>query len=190
MGRQAHLARLALGRSPFGQPIRDEGGEVFIGPHTHDNDARDYIQQFNEKGHPTLENSKLADHQLRRAQNEVYRAAGVLQAKEDIKPKSHWQRLTHRERLERIIEENAFAVSRRSIPDDFALHLSTWWICALRNRLLVSLDDVFPFSVDTNRHTSYIQNLQSYGSSKQRSICKVCRHSSVLDYPPSSQARS
>lgn len=139
MGRQAHLARLALGRSPFGPPIRDDDGKVVVGSHTYDNDAKGYVQQFGGTGHPTNESTDLADRQLGRAQNEVYRLAGVVQAKRDIKPTSYWQSLPASEKVDKIVQENSFARNRRSIPDDFVLHSCTWWLTAVRNRLLVSL---------------------------------------------------
>lgn len=141
MGRQAHLARLALGRSPYGPPLLDDDGELFIGPHTHDDDARGYNQQYNDRGHPINKDSDLANRRLRRAQNEILRVAGVVKTKRDVDAQPHWQSLSKTERKEIIRDENVFATKFRNGLDYFLLVSGTWWLTSFRNRLFVGQEE-------------------------------------------------
>ncbi len=137
MGRQAYLTRLALGRSAFGDLLRDQKGDVVLGPHAHDDAAKDYVQQFDEKGRSVNREIEITNRKLRRAQNEVLRVAGVVRKKGDPPLPQPVEIVSENDKIELIIREFTTGFCSRvvgiSIDSCFQ-----WWLQALRKRIYVS----------------------------------------------------
>ena len=138
MGRQAHLTRLALGRSPFGDPLRDENGDLFLGPHAHDNAAKDYIQRFDEKGRPINRDTEAANRKLHRAQNEVLRVAGVVRKKEDPPISKLTETISENSKANLVLAEHLNGVLYHEFFGHCATLCSTWWLHTMRRRVYVS----------------------------------------------------
>lgn len=138
MGRDAYLARVALGRSAFGPPLRDENGELFLGGQARLHDDKSYVQQWDERGHPMNPASEAQAKQYRKAQNEVLEACGVIIRKDSArKLQQSAHELTDEQQAEILAEENRLGFMLKCF-DRFAGNLLTWWISGLRGRLLVS----------------------------------------------------
>ena len=108
-----------------------------MGPHTHDDDAKGYVQQFNDKGHPANKVTDAQIRRLRRAQNEVLKVAGVVKSKHDDVGPDHWKEMPNEEREDTMKEENELMRLVRPF-DNLILDLVTSWIYAFRSRLVVS----------------------------------------------------
>ena len=129
---------LDQGRSPFEPPLREEDGNLILGPHTHDDDAQGYVQQFDSRGHPTSRDSDVQNRKLRRAQNEVYKLAGVVRSRHDEpKEDDHWKSMSGEERKSLVKDENDFFKFCIMPFDKLILDLATSWDHAFRNRLMV-----------------------------------------------------
>ena len=136
MGRQAYLTRLAFGRSPYGETLRDEKGDLLIGPHSHDNATKGYVQQFDEKGKPSNLDTEASDRKLRRAQNEVLRIVGVTRRKNDVQEPKPFKSLSVEQRVELLAQENSSA-HNVEVRAYVLCDLSSWWLQSLRRRLCV-----------------------------------------------------
>ncbi|RMD44335.1 hypothetical protein DV735_g832, partial [Chaetothyriales sp. CBS 134920] len=133
MGRQADLTRLALGRSPFGDLLRDEQGNVIVGKHSQDNVARGYIQAFDDKGRPTNAESEKATRRLIRAQNEVLRVAGVVRKKGEG-PDANVN--DQADKLKLLDTECDIGASLGYFTEVLG-QISEWWLKSWRSRVLV-----------------------------------------------------
>ncbi|KAI1612293.1 hypothetical protein EDD36DRAFT_440744 [Exophiala viscosa] len=134
MGRQSHLARLALGRSPFDAPLQDENGEFFMGPNAQHGTARGYVQQFDSRGHPQNLESEAARRRLIRAQNDALSTVGVVVRKAK-KDRTSWQRMNEKQKVQVLFDENN-AGARFALVETLLHNLSTRWIATLRHRIL------------------------------------------------------
>lgn len=168
MGRQSHLARLALvrhfvhvhvvvslprrfvavlgpnssadivfqGRSPFGPPLEDETGEFILGPNVQHDTGRDYIQDFDSRGHPRNIASHISRRRLLRAQNEALSTVGVVvrKAKES---RSHWQTLDFSDKSHLIYQENLAGILL-ALLERVVQNVSSHWILNFRRRVVVS----------------------------------------------------
>ncbi|KAK5099397.1 hypothetical protein LTS08_005979 [Lithohypha guttulata] len=136
MGREAYLARLALGRSAFGPPLRDENGDFVLGPQARAHDDRSYTQHWDERGHPQNVDSTQRAKQFQKAQNEVLEACGVIIRKDAAKRQRRSAReLPEEDQLELINEENNIGFLFKC-GDRFLGYCLTWWIGSLRRRWL------------------------------------------------------
>lgn len=138
MGRQAHVTRQALGRSPFGEPLRDENGDFILGPHAHDNEASGYRQQFDDRGHPQNPSAKTTARRMRRAQNDVLATVGVVVRKGEER-KSKWERLDEKAKQQLIYHENQRGRELKG-EDRLFGSLLPWSIISLRRRMMVRQD--------------------------------------------------
>ncbi|KAK5371087.1 hypothetical protein LTR20_007306 [Exophiala xenobiotica] len=134
MGRQAHLARLALGRSPFDPPLQDENGDLIQGPNVQHDTARNYVQQFDARGHPQNLASEASRRRLRRAQNEVLSTVGVVVRKARAE-RSTWQSMSEEQKHLLLLDEN-IAGANFGIVESVVEKLSTRWLSTLRRRIL------------------------------------------------------
>ncbi|KIW42771.1 uncharacterized protein PV06_06285 [Exophiala oligosperma] len=135
MGRKAHLARMALGRSPFDAPLQDEQGEFILGPNVQHGTARNYVQRFDSRGHPENLASEAARRRLRRAQNEVLSTVGVVVRKAKMN-RSAWEDMGDDQKHQLLLDEN-IAGANFGVVESVVLKLSTRWLSALRRRILV-----------------------------------------------------
>jgi hypothetical protein len=161
MGRLSHLTRLALGRSAFGDALRDEDGSFVISNNAHENDAAGYVQAYNERGHPINEYTGRADRRLRRAQNEVLKVVGVVRSRHEKEYQaSREQGLSNDELTDMLDNEQLAGVLMRVliIP---STELASWWIVSLRARLLVRTARLHLALADKRRHFVPTWNLVS-----------------------------
>ncbi|KIW17471.1 hypothetical protein PV08_04665 [Exophiala spinifera] len=135
MGRKAHLARMALGRSPFDAPLQDEDGEFILGPNVQHATARNYVQRFDSRGHPENLASEASRRRLRRAQNEVLSTVGVVVRKAKMN-RSRWESMGDDQKHLLLLDEN-IAGANIGIVESVVLKMSTRWLSALRRRILV-----------------------------------------------------
>ncbi|KIX97681.1 uncharacterized protein Z520_06459 [Fonsecaea multimorphosa CBS 102226] len=134
MGRQSHIARLALGRSPFGPPLEDEKGDFIIGPNAQRQTDHDYIQQFDDRGHPRNLASETLRRRLLRAQNEALSTVGVVVRKAQMQ-RSWWQSMSDMQRYRLLLDEHATG-AYCEIVETIAQNVATHWIINFRRRLL------------------------------------------------------
>ncbi|KAJ9606286.1 hypothetical protein H2200_009247 [Cladophialophora chaetospira] len=134
MGRQSHLARLALGRSPFDPPLQDEHGEFILGPNAQHDTRRDYVQDFDSRGHPRNIASQISRRRLLRAQNEALSTVGVVVRKAKAN-RTRWQSMTDQAKFELVVEENTTG-AYLGIAESILQKLSTHWILNFRRRVL------------------------------------------------------
>ncbi|KIW71955.1 hypothetical protein PV04_00181 [Phialophora macrospora] len=134
MGRQAHLARLALGRSPFDAPLQDENGDLILGPNVQHDTGRNYIQDFDSRGHPRNIRSEISRRRLLRAQNEALYTVGVVVKKAKAN-RSRWQAMDDKQKFRLVVEENT-AGAYLGLSESILQKLSSHWILNLRQRVL------------------------------------------------------
>jgi hypothetical protein len=138
MGRLSHLTRLALGRSAFGEALRDEDGDFVMSDSAHENDAAGYVQIYNERGHPINEETGKADRRLRRAQNEVLKVVGVVRSRHEKESQNlRQQGLSNDEITDMLDNEQLTGVLMRVLTSP-STELASWWIVSLRARFMVS----------------------------------------------------
>lgn len=135
-GNEVFVLIYLQGRSPYGPPLRDDNGNLLFGPHTHDDDASGYVQQFDDRGHPRSQDSDMQNRRLRRAQNEILKLAGVVRSKHDPPKVDEWKGLSDDDRKQLFVEENEYIKATRFFDHVF-LDLSTSWVDAFRFRLMV-----------------------------------------------------
>jgi hypothetical protein len=133
------------GRSPYEPPLRDENGNLILGPHSHDDDASGYVQQYDDRGHPCSKKTDTQNRRLRKAQNQVLKLAGVVRSQNDVPETDEWKTLDNEGKHQLITEENE-GLSWLTRPfHDVVLDLSTCWVDALRFRFMVSCNTAFHF---------------------------------------------
>lgn len=123
------------GRSPFEPPLRDENGQFILSAHAQDNNSGDYVQLFDEGGHPENPVSNAAARRLRRAQNDVLETVGVVVRKEKMK-QDPWQKVANKQKMNLLEEENISGTLFRYL-DRLTLAGCSWWLVSLRRRLTV-----------------------------------------------------
>lgn len=136
MGRQACLARDALGRSYLEEPERDDEGnvrhlEASIWPR-----PGVYVQQYNDRGRPQDAASELRAATLRHAKNDVLSTAGVV-VRKDRAARTPWQRQTEKQKMNAVIQENDYGLLFKA-ADQILAFFFLWWIIALRRRFQVA----------------------------------------------------
>jgi hypothetical protein len=116
--------------------LRDENGDFILGPHTHDDAAKDYVQQFDERGHPINRDTDVSNRKLRRAQNEVLKVVGVVQSNQESMEEQPLPSLGFADKKQLLEDECGIglAVGRFSY---FLGPFFNWWLRALRNRIYV-----------------------------------------------------
>lgn len=130
------LLILRQGRSAFEPPLRDENGDFILGPYVHQSNRLSYAQKWDDRGHPFNPESKASAKRLRKAQNEVLQACGVI-VHNDTRVKSDLDNLRPETAVEIITEENKIGVLLKGIDRISAL-MMTWGIASLRRRIMVS----------------------------------------------------
>ena len=118
--------------------MRDQNGEFIIGPHTHDANAAGYQQRFDDRGHPVNKTSDSADRRLRRAQNEVLKVIGVVEAEGNPVRRDPWKVMSPDEVVDMIQWENVAGICIQEL-EFVPIELASWWISSFRNRLMVRL---------------------------------------------------
>lgn len=157
MGRLSHLTRLALGRSAFGEALRDEDGNFIISEHAAENDAAGYTQQFNDRGRPINDQTIRADRRLRRAQNEVLKVVGVVRSKHDKYYRDTRQhQLTNEQLVDLVSIENASGRLLQT-ASPLAMDVVSWWVMSFRSRIMVRIvqEQLAPAHVDADVSVLY-----------------------------------
>lgn len=126
------------GRSPFDPPLHDDHDQFILGPNVQHDTARNYVQQFDFRGHPRNLASDHSRNRLYRAQNDALATVGVVVRKAKMS-RSSWQALTSNQKQTLVLHEN-IAGQNCGIIDDLFQKLALRWIMAFRKRLLVSME--------------------------------------------------
>ena len=135
--RQQTSTNISLqGRSPFDAPLQDDHGEFILGPNTQHDTRRDYVQDFDSRGHPRNIASQISRRRLLRAQNEALLTVGVV-VKKAKASRTRWQTMTDQAKFELVVEENTTG-AYLGIAESIVQKLSTHWILNFRRRVLVS----------------------------------------------------
>ncbi|KAI9815840.1 MAG: hypothetical protein M1826_001938 [Phylliscum demangeonii] len=152
MGRQAYLTRLALGRSAYEEPeppvapddpaqlqehLHYEGGCPSLGLDA----GTDYVQHYNQRGHPFNVRATIESRDVIRAQNDVLATIGVCvgsetteRSRHTLAPKQPSYKADDTEVVERLVRENE-AGSNFTELSDVCRYLAMWWVGTLRGRL-------------------------------------------------------
>ena len=135
MGREAFLARKTLGRSAFDSPLKADDGECVLGGQTHIYDDRNYVQQWNERGHPVNTESDRRDKEFKMAQMEVFEACGIVIRKDSaMKERRFAKRVVENHQIQDLENENLAGMILKYSDRQGGLFL-TWWLFAIRRRI-------------------------------------------------------
>ncbi|KAL5362345.1 hypothetical protein BJX96DRAFT_153781 [Aspergillus floccosus] len=133
MGRQAYLNRLALGRSPYEAPERPAGPTSDpTGPvqrRVSALHADEYVQHYDERGHPVNPESKSFGRELRRAKNDILSTMGIVVSEE-----GNAAGPSEQEKIERITAENDYGLIMATL-DQISVFLGAWWTSSLTHRI-------------------------------------------------------
>ncbi|KAI9042499.1 uncharacterized protein KD926_005353 [Aspergillus affinis] len=133
MGRQAYLNRLALGRSPYEAPERPEGSTADLAPSAQRRRstlyADDYVQDYDERGHPVNHESKVFGRELRRAKNDILSTMGIV-----VSEDGNTGGPSEQQRAEMLAAENDYGLVMATI-DQVSVFLGTWWTSSLAGRI-------------------------------------------------------
>ena len=138
------------GRSPFGPPLEDENGNFILGPNVQHDTDRDYVQEFDSRGHPRNIASQSLQRRMLRAQNEALSTVGVVVRKAKAS-RSHWQTMNDDQKYRLVVEENMTG-AYLGILENVLQKFSTQWILNLRRRMLVSFKNPHQAVSDIYRH--------------------------------------
>ncbi|RAH41645.1 uncharacterized protein BO95DRAFT_446804 [Aspergillus brunneoviolaceus CBS 621.78] len=134
MGRRAYLNRLALGRSPYEAPDRSTGSAANPEPAPHRRvsalHADDYVQHYDERGHPINPESKYFGRELRRAKNDVLSTMGIVVSEE-----GNMGGPTEQQKIDMIAAENDYGLVMATL-DQISVFLGSWWTSSLMGRIL------------------------------------------------------
>lgn len=145
MGRQAHLERLALGRSAF----QDEQALSNISDgETDDNldsavdesqDEQGYKQQYDSKGRPINPATEARNQAMRDAQNGVLAVVGVVEAKESLEHELDRQLLSKQQARAKLLKAEQARGELVDLLVSFLGLAVTWWPEALLRRVQIGL---------------------------------------------------
>ncbi|WEW61285.1 hypothetical protein PRK78_006775 [Emydomyces testavorans] len=185
MGRRGYMTMIALGRSPYDAPEPVPEQYVPMRNPLYSTNADGYIQQYDDRGHPTNPESKALAKQLRRAKNDILSTMGIVVSGEDGKSGS----AKDREKAELLTTENAYGIIIATI-DQIAMFTTSWWASSLTARLQtfkhfneVPLMQIWRF--ERRRHgffTFYFAGMPSWVCSFFLAICRTHFVDSPLDY--------
>ncbi|PKY02147.1 hypothetical protein P168DRAFT_329117 [Aspergillus campestris IBT 28561] len=130
MGRQAYLNRLALGRSPYEAPERPEGSTARTTYRTDSGThADEYVQHYDDRGHPVNPESKSFGRELRRAKNDILSTMGIV-VSEDAKASGP----SEQQKVDMIAAENDYGLVMATL-DQVSVFLGSWWTSSLAGRI-------------------------------------------------------
>ncbi|PLB54472.1 hypothetical protein P170DRAFT_397986 [Aspergillus steynii IBT 23096] len=133
MGRQAYLNRLALGRSPYEAPERPQGPTAELAHPAQRRrsalHADDYVQHYDERGHPVNPESKVFGRQLRRAKNDILSTMGIVVSEDGTASGP-----TEQQRADMLAAENDYGLVMATI-DQVSVFLGGWWASSLAGRI-------------------------------------------------------
>ncbi|KAE8394587.1 hypothetical protein BDV23DRAFT_196121 [Aspergillus alliaceus] len=133
MGRQAYLNRLALGRSPYEAPEQPESPAVDRGNLTQQRVpplyADEYVQQYDERGHPINPESKSFGRELRRAKNDILSTMGIV-----VSEDGNASGLSEQQKIDIIAAENDYGLVMATL-DQVSVFLGSWWTSSLMGRI-------------------------------------------------------
>lgn len=95
--------------------------------------ADNYVQQYDQRGHPVNPESKVLGRELRRAKNDILSTMGIVVSGEDRKS-SH---PNEQKKLDLIASENDIGLVM-TIFDHISTFFCSWWTTALIGRIQVS----------------------------------------------------
>jgi hypothetical protein len=116
--------------------LQDENGDLILGPNVQHDTGRNYIQDFDSRGHPRNIRSEISRRRLLRAQNEALYTVGVVVKKAKAN-RSRWQTMDDKQKFRLVVEENT-AGACLGLSESILQRLSSHWILNLRQRVLVS----------------------------------------------------
>ncbi|RAL08983.1 uncharacterized protein BO97DRAFT_472740 [Aspergillus homomorphus CBS 101889] len=134
MGRRAYLNRLALGRSPYEAPDRPSGSAANHEPASQRRvsalHADDYVQNYDERGHPINLESKSFGRELRRAKNDILSTMGIV-----VNEEGNIGGPTEQQKMDIIAAENDYGLVMATL-DQISVFLGSWWTSSLMGRIL------------------------------------------------------
>ena len=92
--------------------------------------ADDYVQQYDDRGHPVNPASKSFGRELRRAKNDVLSTMGIVVSGEDGNLTSE------REKVNLLMTENDYGLAMTTL-DQVVTFLGSWWAMSLGGRIRV-----------------------------------------------------
>ncbi|KAH8693623.1 hypothetical protein BGW36DRAFT_323720 [Talaromyces proteolyticus] len=133
MGRQPYIIRLALGRSPYELPD-SSSTQATITTQSHDDDSahtdEDYVQQYDERGHPVFPKSKALARDLRRAKNDVLSTMGVVVSGETGRSGT----TRDKKKVKDITAENDYGLVIETV-DHVMYFFGSWWVGSFGSRI-------------------------------------------------------
>ncbi|KAJ0419961.1 hypothetical protein BJY00DRAFT_284985 [Aspergillus carlsbadensis] len=132
MGRRAYLNRLALGRSPYEAPEATSGASS-DGPTSSTRrisplHADEYVQHYDERGHPVNPESKSFGKELRRAKNDILSTMGIVVSEDANRGRNEQQK------IDAIVAENDYGLIMVTL-DQISVFLGSWWTTSLTCRI-------------------------------------------------------
>ncbi|CEL02691.1 hypothetical protein ASPCAL03856 [Aspergillus calidoustus] len=132
MGRRAYLNRLALGRSPYEAPETPSGSST-DGPTSTTRrisplHADEYVQHYDERGHPVNPESKSFGKELRRAKNDILSTMGIVVSEDANRGRNEQQK------IDAIVAENDYGLIMVTL-DQISVFLGSWWTTSLTGRI-------------------------------------------------------
>ena len=113
-------------------------GDLVLGGQARAFDDQSYIQQFDDRGHPTNLESERCSKRFRKAQNEVLAACGVVVRRDADRKRKQDQTKRHEDAQLMVLQnENNIGLVAKCM-DRLTGDVLTWWISSLRMRLTVS----------------------------------------------------
>jgi hypothetical protein len=122
------------GRSPYEAPEAPVGAseeqtnavQQWISP-LH---ADEYVQHYDERGHPVNPESKSYGRELRRAKNDILSTMGIVVNEDSNRGRSE------QEKIEAILAENDCGLVMVTL-DQISVFLGSWWTTSLTGRMQV-----------------------------------------------------
>lgn len=145
MGRQQYLERLALGRSPFQDPV---GSLNEPSENNHDlaasipevsHDEHDSTQAYDSKGRPINKRTEERNAAMRNAQNVVLALVGVVESKDTSDRIDEARSRIVRKQWEQLLEAEQKRGDDLNIVVEYLSRMLTWWPEALIGRVQAGL---------------------------------------------------
>lgn len=95
--------------------------------------ADDYVQHYDDRGHPVNPESKSFGRELRRAKNDILSTMGIV-VSEDAKASGP----SEQQKVDMIAAENDYGLVMATL-DQVSVFLGSWWTSSLAGRIQVSL---------------------------------------------------
>jgi hypothetical protein len=123
------------GRSPYEAPETPSGSST-DGPTSTTRrisplHADEYVQHYDERGHPVNPESKSFGKELRRAKNDILSTMGIVVSEDANRGRNEQQK------IDAIVAENDYGLIMVTL-DQISVFLGSWWTTSLTGRIQVS----------------------------------------------------